>query len=205
MVKEYDNGSDVRMRLNNTIVFYEGKPYYCKTYEEGSPNWMMLILSSLEDKPKTIEIKHTDPKLDTSAPRLGYINWANSAYFLSRAPARLQSQGLRSDTIWTKPRLVSSNYFTSSAMGNALLGKYPKVSEAEKMLNTLSFSKVAIHRDFAIGWKDNLRIGLFYQEEELGERSEEHGLYYINKTPCSSFMTKLLDKAGLIRNGQAVS
>ncbi len=198
MVKKYLNASDVRMKLQRSVVFYKKVPHYVDLPPDPESPWDHIRLTPLAGKNKSsFVLPHDDENIDTSAPLLGYINYKGRAYYLSRIPGRVSSQGLKNDVIISNPRNISSSYFVSPEFSDALLGKYPKLDTAEGMLYSLAWSSVAISRTFAIGVKDDLRIGLYQQGNLIGDQVKS-GEYTLNNFKGSSFTKKLLEKVGVV-------
>lgn len=198
MVKKYLNASDVRMKLNRTVIFYDGRPCYVETSPSESEGWSKIQLTPLSGKDrKKFEVEHDDEKVDTSAPTLGYLNYKSAAYYLTRIPSRVSNQGLRSDNIISNPGSLNWNYILSQEFGDCLLGKYPTLNSAENMMYSLAWSSVAISPNFAIGTKPDLTIGL-YQNGNLIGKQVKTGKYVLDDFKGSSFTKKLLDKVGVI-------
>lgn len=190
MAKKYLNAGDVRMKLNRAVVFYKEKPYIVTT--DTTNDWEEITITPLggNGREPNKNIKHYDVHLDTKAPELGYMNFFERAYYLVRMPERRQNQALRSDSIIATPR-IGGVWFTSPQFKKLLLGEYPKFNEALESILEGHNESVAVHRYYAIGMIDKVRVGLFNRTNLVAIRNNNDQFEYLQGKNTSFIMNEV--------------
>lgn len=187
---------DYATRMDGGIAFYDGEPYLLHT--DGTS----ITLYTLEEV-KFKKISPSDPLLDLSSPRLGYVNWSGGAYYVYRKPERKYKQTLHygscacfdptyNDQMAYAGKAVRvDHFFLSSAFQEMLLDKYPTLTTALKNLSSKS-KAVAISRNVALA-KDSFGIiRVFYKMEEVGYIKPNEGIVHVPNSELSWIVSKYL-------------
>lgn len=202
---EYATRDDMRMRLNGSIVRYDGEYYIVNMDSFEAKEWYHVHLvcfnkEGSDSKPKYFHADHRDKKFDPLSPKIGYLNYSNDAYYPMRTPERRQIQGLNSSSLTWEGGRPNGNYFSSEHMYNMLHNRYPKMQEALDDIINRDKIKVAIHPDYAIGWMDPMKIGLFRKGRIIGYRDSNIERFIIMPSKESSFITKQLSKERILND-----
>lgn len=88
----YDSSSDAHMRLQGTIIRFEGQPYFVR---EVLPD-MTFRAWNMVDKTPDVILHANDIRLDIASLRCGYIeaDKKEGSWYPMRHPARQQKQGI---------------------------------------------------------------------------------------------------------------
>jgi len=205
---EYLTRDDVHMRLNNSVCMFGKKWYYIKTRDRDDDVDFHIVhgyeLGKGMRNSTSIDVRDKD--FDCKSPVLGYMNYNNTCYYLSRIPDRKQKQGLNIDTIISnEPRGLVFNYITTEQFRNMLMDKYPKQGaclkavmhdEAEDLNGVCVGS--AFNRNFCYRKLAGNAIGLMYKERliALYDRDEEKFNLILSKE--TSFFERILEKNGVV-------
>ncbi|MBD3261819.1 MAG: hypothetical protein GF334_09180 [Candidatus Altiarchaeales archaeon] len=206
MGKTYLTREDIRMRLNRTIVSYQGD-YYTVDVDAPVNEWHQITLRPLGGdntrRNRSVTVNHSE--VDASTPRLGYFNFNNSAYYISRVPERRQNEGFRPESATVLPRMPVGGWVTSNSFREMLHGNYPTIDEALQELKTKETDKLAINYDIAIGWLDSrMTLGIFFKERLIGHYDEKQDRYLLFDSKEKSLITRLLSKTGVF-HGKVVA
>ena len=185
---------DVRQRLGGTICRYKGKPVYIADTRGGHQVYVQPLLP-FSDNYELIDYR--TPDFDYKSPPLGYMNFQDRAYYLSRLPWRdIQKQGLCQQAIEFKPdALGRGGWFPSEALAKCILGEHPNLQDALELIQTQGHESVAIHRHIAIGTVSGQSLGVFYRGRVVGIR--EMGKFRLLQSDESSILERLIRKAGI--------
>lgn len=147
----YTTELDIRRRLHESIIMYDGEPWYVASYKRELP-YYNLILQCLKNSSTIKEIKCTDPKIDLRTPKLGYFKSSQDRWkYLTRIATRSFKQGLSLRNLAFKSsssglRGVSS--LVGDGMYNCILGRgYHSLAST---LESTEFRSRAISRDFCV-------------------------------------------------------
>ena len=200
----YFNREDIVKRLNGTICFYDGYPYYVDAGHHKE-NWGNNVrLMSFDDYVNNRvsnyqEVDYTSDKFNYKSPALGYMfHKKKEAVYVSRLPDRNQSQGLNPYTLHTQPSLDRySSWYFSPEFQDTLLDRYPSRSTAEAMLAGRTATSVPISRNVALGHYRRGLIEVFYKGRPVACNLKGRGieLYDLKEGP---YMKKLLAKDGIL-------
>lgn len=165
----YDTIEQARMRLNGSVITYEGEPVYvAEIASRGSklvatcykwPNPMDGMNSI------TVELDH--PDLNFRKFKVGYLNFkrqpnrlaANTskgqAFYIVRDTNRQQVQGLATRNLYYNSAdrgfvPISQNVMFNDGFADMMMNKYPTVQEALDMIEA-GWDSVAVSSVFAIG------------------------------------------------------
>lgn len=165
-----------RMRLAGTIVGYNKEFYLVEDARLGRENEIIIVGWDLPARRGTKLIKLKD--IECFEYNLGYWNWNNrEALYVVRVPARQQRQGICDENlnIVTKDGLRRTREYarvtSCPEFVNMLKGVYPSFEEARKRLMSRESSCVAVSRDIAYRFDEDLE---FYTLEYRG-RAVAHG------------------------------
>ena len=173
---KYETAEEVRFRLENTVVLYDGKPVYISRVNVPEPEDRKEIarvyffdLPLMGGRGKVGEGKETRKYLSSKnfdlAPfKMGYMNHGGQATFVSRAPVRQNRQGLSNGTaVFTnvkgqRSEVVDFNtMIRSEGFVDMVNGKYPDFKTAGDMLGDKDISSVAVSRSFAFNIDHDLQ------------------------------------------------
>lgn len=147
---------DIRRRLHNSILFYNGVPVACRHVEGEIVQ--LFELRSFYDRAGTTPlatIAYTDPKLDDSIPTLGYVNVpGRRAMLASRTTARVQRSGLPYECVLMDGVYGYDTYVFTINFRDMLLNKYPSMQEACDTAKTDGL--VAFSKSYAIDARKNI-------------------------------------------------
>lgn len=196
---------DVRMRLHKTVCMYKGEPVYVNVDDIGQDHKVRVcplaaVANASIDKYKLVDYR--EDAFDYRFIELGYFNYKNDCWFLSRNPERKNHQGLRYDCISASPNDLSEyhsyiQWFFSPSMHDTIMGKYPKLSEALDKLRHEDAKGVAVHRDFAVKWIDNNNIGMFYRDQLISIKDDVTDKFNLIPKRATSYIQRFLEAAGL--------
>jgi hypothetical protein len=143
--------ADIRMRLDCTIIRYNGKPYYCRSAGEDTFIYL-YALTNVGVHRMTIDID--DLSLDYSSPPLGFINYGNRALYVSRKPHRKQKQGLCTNAALIQNlhglKEEADNILFSKEAENMIMGVYPSYHNAHTLCTNAPSVSCAFSRNFAV-------------------------------------------------------
>jgi hypothetical protein len=207
MAKTYANADDVFRRLQETIVFYKGRPYFVSVNNE---NWKKVTLTDYTnllfknpEKHLPITIAHDDKELDTSAPQLGNINHEGNVSYVSRRPLRRQNQGLIIGNCYTNPKLHGGWYYTRGVW-EMLMNIYPSQEEALEKVRQLEARRVAISRTISIGFVERSSDIAMYLGSSAGHKLiatlDRFERFKLIEGEDTSFIRRFLNRTGVVRN-----
>lgn len=196
----YFNRKDVVQRLNGTICFYDGKPYYVWTDGgEGSYIFLTTLPDAVNNPHNRLKVEYTDPKFCYKSPQLGYLfHNKKDAVYVSRLPDRNQSQGLSQRVLYTQPALPKySHWMFTTEMEDMLLGRYAGLATAKSLLSAGLATSVPISKDVAIAYSRRGLLEVYYKGRPVACNLLNRGMELYDITE-KSYMTKLLSKSGII-------
>lgn len=176
-----------RMRFNNSVVMYDGFPVIIEEvyHDEDSSGFLMCYRPLMGAMPRD-KANHTDPRWDYKAPRLGYVNAANRATYLTRMPQRYFKQGVEIGSlmyIGEGTREVLRDY---NALHLMFTNTYPSFEEA---IANSTDGTVAFSRELAV---KNGSL-LYYRGSCIGEI--KNGKALVSKEHF--FLKDMLEEAGV--------
>lgn len=160
----YDNHQDANRYLANTVCYWDGVPIYVAECRAGR-NDRNIIEAYAYKLPYGFHdgeyFNIGDERFNAFKYKLGYINTGNGVVYMARRPARIQSQGLCANNVNIRGMSVGAggaryrDDFNDLVRGDGfkdmLLGKYPSMAEARKiLLEKPNIRAVAFSREFAI-------------------------------------------------------
>lgn len=149
----YERQRDAEMRLNGTVLSYDGKAIKVMGVDDELRLYSVFIRSGEEKI-----INQDDPRLSFIPPTLGYINTETEALFSMRVPARRYKQGLDIRTVYFSPRNRDVRRHQERFFVDCLENIYPTIEQCMRKLGggTNPFKQdvcrsVAFSKKFAIG------------------------------------------------------
>lgn len=158
---KYETAEEVQIRLQGTIVLYDGSPVYISRVnipEAGDDDkiarvWFypLPLVGGGNETRKFLSSR----KFDLAPFKMGYMNRGGQAYFLSRAPLRQYQQGLNAKVLiiqtikGQKADFGYDNCIRDRGFVDMVAGKYPSFKDAGDMLGNHETSSVAVSRMFA--------------------------------------------------------
>ena len=149
MLNDYERPEDVNMRLNESVIFCDGKPCYALS------NDVYLDLYQLRSEmPYIARVKASNPLIDVRSPQLGFLNHRDMLFWVFRTTVRKQKQGLCGDNTCIaridsldQPSRISSKSMCTIYFEDMLLGRYPSYEDAMKSKHSVAFARhFAIHK-----------------------------------------------------------
>lgn len=188
----YGTNSDASMRLSGTVIKYENIPIFVKGVSEEDT---MLRAWDMLEEGQLFLIHYNDVRLDVSSQPLGYVydpDVFDAPCFLTRAPRRLQKQGIDPTRliIYRKGRYSGLGIGPGHgraiiALGKTLRNEYPSIQSLEAPQGALSRS-LAFYTT-----KDKKLRSLFYKNSSVGLVSLSDRAIYIPKTVPGEIHTKI--------------
>lgn len=197
----YD-GDELSLRLRQSIISYNSLPVFVRdtsvqTTTEGLVEFLhisRLSQNSGEGEIKKVALK--DSKINLKPVKLGYCNYSNRAYYLTRRPERRWKQGLALNAIQISPlrhEKLKTIVF-SREMENSILNKFPSLSESLEIIKTFDYEgSIAFSLKLAV-YKN--KIGVKF----LHFRNEEVGFFKDNKVklgPQYTYLKEYLKSEGV--------
>lgn len=164
----YQTVRDALQSLHRNVVLYKGLSHYVATITGPggvtSPDNIVCHLHALPNTgtERYIEVFLSDPELDVSSMRLGFVNDTNDAFWCSRFPHRGNAQGLVDANVavynitkfGNEPRRTFSRLCNYPAFNAQFTNDYPTVQsiladfEKDPNIRSRAFGlKFAISRD----------------------------------------------------------
>ena len=217
---QYETVGDAGMRLNNTVVLYDGVPHYVDTVDhppEGDRKEIFRVCCrplplKLEDPAQGRIRKYISSKKFDLAPfPMGFINTDRGAVYASRAPTRQQSQGLCSKNLLTelvpspeigpgqiKPKqaLDFNTLIHSQRAADAFAGKYPSFKEAAAE-TAKGLKSVAFNREFAIACDPELPFLLYLYHKLVKVGVADADTATVRLGPKRKCLTEMLTELGV--------
>ena len=162
----YETTEEVKFRLENTIVLYDGSPVYITrvSVPDGDDKeevarvffYPLPFLGRGGVARKVVRKYLSSRKFDLSPFKMGYFNHKNQALYASRIPIRQNKQGLSQATCslvtvgGKRPEDTDFNTLLSSpGFADMINNKFPSFAEAGDMLGNEENLSVAVSPSFA--------------------------------------------------------
>ena len=197
--------ADIRQKLHNSLVFYNGIPVYCTNNGESSSIKIYgLMLNESENSKFIKEIEYDDPKLNIQSPRIGYVNKTeNTVVYLSRIPSRQFHIGLTYNTVEFRTIVGTKaegfkNWPFIPQLHDSMIDKYPN---ATNILNRLykpankTWSQ-AFTRTLAFGFSEQSGLKLFHKNTPIAYYNSKDSSFKSIREG-SSLVENILIKHGL--------
>lgn len=200
----YNSQEDAIMRVDRTLLMYKGEPHYVRIYHENPLN--QARLSSIKQlnpggrTPKGITVDLTSDDVSCTFPRIGYMNYNDTAWYLQRSPVRTQRQGLSGASVTTPPGLYEINNLLFSHYGyDMLMGNFPSQEAALAKVRHEFWQSCAFSKDFAIKRLDNTEtIGLLYRDTIRAIYDDMMGMFVaVGNTRDKSYFVNKANEAGV--------
>lgn len=165
---------DLELKLYGTVCRYKGVPVYI-----GQTSAKLLHLYDITRKESVASISPNDPDFDTATPQLGYMNYEDQVYYVSRPPLRRTRQGIDTRNTVFKPLVGRFNYppehlLYSVQFRDMVMGNYPKLDSVLENMRA-SWKKdyniglqKAVTRHIALMIKGSGIIDVWYKEQNIG-------------------------------------
>ena len=189
---QYETLEEAEMRLNGTVVLYDGEPVYITRVakagpDDGKADVFRVYAQPLPYKPnggledgafrKFISSK----KFDLSTFKMGFMNYKGEAIYCSRKPARQYKQGISNNTFVTKPLTGDKPFpygakayrltdlITDKSFVDMVKGVYPSFEKAREKVSKDGGS-CAFSREYALMADADLDglIYLYHKGDKVG-------------------------------------
>lgn len=170
---------DLEQKLSLSLCRYKGEPVWV-----GNARSKTLPLYSFPSRKEIVaEISFNDEEFDTASPPLGYVNYKDIVYYITRAPIRRTRQGIdtRSITVHdlrNRTGIISSGQreaiFFSEPFKNMIKGKYPDLDKTLKELRDAwkkdykVIKEKAVTRNIALSINEVGIISVYYKNSYIG-------------------------------------
>ncbi len=197
MAKDYGTREDMRMRLNRTIVRYDGDYYICDVDALVDQWYQVNLLPFPNSNSHSTVADHRDHRFATNGLELGYFQNGTLAIFATRAPERKQKAGLSADCVYlVDSKNVGGNWFHSNGFYKMLCNDYLK-PEAALARMAKDYKGVPISRDFAFKHVDGFKIGLFFRERLVGYQDPLSKTILMLNDKATSFISRSARNIGV--------
>jgi hypothetical protein len=166
---KYETQEEVKFRLENTVVMYDGEPVYITSVAnveaEDKAEIARVFFQTLPYNPRNKSVRKylSSKKFDLAPFKMGYMNHGGEAIFVSRIPIRQNRQGLSQGATLFKDirgrnaeNINFSHMIQSPGFVEMVQGKYPSFKDAGALLADKESSSVAISRSFAFAIDNDL-------------------------------------------------
>lgn len=202
-MEEYLSRDDARLRLNHTVCMYQGKPVYVRLDQEDFESQYecrVLDLHKVNNGGgRGKKVDYRDDAFEAKNIELGYCQTGTNAVYLSRLPIRHNQQGLKQESVMCEPSSIGYDFY-SEDMAHCIMGKHRSLKTALAMLND-GYEKIPLSRTLAVGWLDRTKIALYYKEQVVALKEDTTSKFNIISSKTSSFVTRIIDKQGVLING----
>ena len=183
----YESIGDAQMRLNSTVVLYDGEPVYIREIgvrDAGDPKddvfrvYAETLPRTGREKVDTMRKYISSKKFDMAPFPMGFMNHKGYAYYCSRLPRRQQKQGLSENTFSCCPvafqhEVGSVSFGTATQLQpfvDMVKGRYPTMEEALRLLSSEEAKSVGFSRTYALIRDLELDglIYLYHKQEKVG-------------------------------------
>jgi hypothetical protein len=178
---QYESVADASMRLQGTVVLYDGQPVYIENVTQ---------LDAGDNKADVFRIYHralpygnspqerkfiSSKKYDLAPFPMGFMNKDGVTYYCSRLPRKQQRQGLSNGTFSCVDvsgrggRYALEEAINFKEFADCIAGKYPSVAEATRRVRD-GEQAVAFSRCFALVRDNDLPelIYLYHKQAKVG-------------------------------------
>lgn len=158
----YESTRDVELRLRHSVVLFESKPVIVMDVQDVENVVVQDILSGDVKRVKVAELD-----LQPSHAPLGYVMTQHGVYMAMRKPVRKFKQGLTQDNLIVKGVLQKRGedvprravHFSSIELAKTMIGDFPDIGKAFKMVRRGDARIVPFSRDWAVAdHEDDLSI-----------------------------------------------
>lgn len=156
----YDNLNDASRYLSSTVCYWDGVPVYVSDMRRSENNREEFDAYCYElpyNGARADWRNISDPRFNAFKFQMGYMNIGDSIRYMSRRPARIQSQGLcgNNTSIIGGNGMNGRGEFTEvirhQGFKDMLMGVYPTIEEArQKLMENPRLRGMAFSREFAI-------------------------------------------------------
>lgn len=169
---------DMNQQFAHTVIFYKGKP--CKVKQVGAK---VKLLNLVTQRSGLVEFKLAD--FSPPPLRLGYVNYEETAVYVSRLHARQYQIGLSSNNCrMTIPNNMASPNsksaiidklanFEAPEFADMFFGHYPKLKDAFNHASEFK-GAVAFDKQFAV----DRSARVFYKTDYVGEYQGENKISF---------------------------
>lgn len=168
----YDTLDEVRMRFNKTVILVKGNPFAVTDQRQISEQFY-LLLEDAQNKRSYSSLRDI-PDFRPAAP--GYVRLGESNGYLRRSPARVNQQGMTSNSVVIKKVGDTANLpFNNGGLVDALTtrGKLLKWEASyERLFNDRVVSTMRLSDTLAVYQKKAGGIVAEYKGRRLGDIKE---------------------------------
>ena len=199
MAHPYLHNGDAKMRLDNTICMYNKKPVHVYVTDECEENHVKLRYVGGNNKWQFVD--YTKPEFCYKSIPLGYCLYGRRSIYLSRCPLRRQKQGLHQRALRVDGRKVgdyeAEEIMAMKTFRDSILGKFPTLEEAVKMILDQDYEAVPIHRHVCIDVGDGIVMPIRYRMRLVGMYDTRSNQMTMIPGPEASVMERVFASLGL--------
>lgn len=199
---------DVQLKLNETICRYKGEPVWVRA------DGLTLFLAHVYNRGNPFTtIKSNDPEFDIAGPPLGYLQYGDKVFYLTRSAIRRTRQGLDHRAILIrelefkadKPKRDNGSLIFSQGFHDMVINKYPNLKDAlvsireKHRKNEKCFAEVAVSRNIALGINELGVINVYYKSDHVGWMQPNKDVVHVTSSDKAWIISKYLsDQLGWI-------
>lgn len=169
---KFASESDIRQKLDSSIIFYDDKPYYLRASGETT----VVSLYDLRTGKSSLQVEYDDARFTYRSPQVGYVNiGAFACVFVNRVPSRMFKLGLTFNSLsyysitGQSVKNPISNWPFQDNFADSLENRYPSPST---ILNKLGKSKdvawsQAFSKTLAFGYSTQHGLRLFHKNTPI--------------------------------------
>jgi hypothetical protein len=188
--------NDLGQKIGDTIVRYDGIPYYVRV----AAGDLINLFDVASPSGKTVQqVDARDPLFDISSLPLGYVNYQlwKQTFYVTRFPKRQVKQGVIPQNTkinyfpnlhWTGGFPRSQDVLFNKAFKDSVMGVFPPLENAIKGLRGIHTSNpsthysVAISRDIALVIDEQAIVKVYYKNRYVGWIAPNDNIVNVNET-----------------------
>ncbi len=180
----YDNLEDVKVKLYQTMCYYDGNAVLVKQVQEVEPKTFLIDIYNVGSRAKR-QVFLNDKLFNYMEFNLGYCNYDHESLWWYRYPNRQYRQGLKNDqmgSVTPRGNYHGIDFTFCNPVVSMLENKYPKLDELEKPLRDGNLIVRAFHKDFAATW-DNVHqdFVIEYKGAQVGSMTPKRDVKFLSE------------------------
>jgi hypothetical protein len=165
----FDNVRDANMRLQGTIVRYEGQPIQIHEVVGVDAAIKLVVMGLVDEEVQRLGLD--DPELNLDPVPLGYVNEGKGTSYVERIPIRKWKHGLHRENVHIRGDMVElgRDVIRTRYMADTILGVFPTLPEALQSVVEGRRKETAFNRKFSLRMDEETGIvNLMYRTERVG-------------------------------------
>lgn len=181
MAHRFYHVEDAVSKLNRTVCLWKNEPYYIKV--DADIHYDIVHGLHLKNPNGDYEkINYTSDDFSYDIFDLGYFFQRGKAYYVTRIPRRIHTEGLRPQNV--VPEIFGDRSFISVEFYNCIKGIHVPLAEAIAMLDGDDTVSVPFHRHGAVKFSDRFNNRLLFKGHEVGIVQGSEIILYRTSSPA---------------------